>query len=210
MANKFKKVTKGHRKKEKGDSTLRTAMGLGVVAIIALVVFIVYGSNNSQQGTLPPAGQNEPAQALQNVQTAEKAAQAGSNDFDAQKRLADAYYDLGTAYANANDAQNAESFWNKAIGSYQKALAIKFDINAQTDMATLAFYTNQTELADTAFKQALEKEPDFLTAHLNYGVFLRDAKGDKEGAKKQWEFVANQAKDTASQNQAKEYLKTVQ
>jgi len=213
MANKFKKVSKAQSKKQEDDKILRTAMGLGLIAIVIIVVFIVYGSNKQNTGTSQTAPQQtssqNTSQLQQKVQSDEKTAQANPKDYTAQKTLGNSYYDLGFAYLQAKNAQDSTTNFSKAVETYQKALAMNFDINVQTDMATAAFYGNQPDIADAAFKKAIEKEPEFYTARINYGIFLRDAKGDKAGAKAQFEYVANQNKDTNNKGQAQDLLKTL-
>ncbi len=213
MSNKYKKFNQVSRKKQEDNATMRTVMGLVAVAIVALVVFFVYGGNSTKSPTSQaPTAQQEPtaAQLIQRLPDFEKNAQANPNSFDGQRSLPTNNYDVGFAYLQNNQTAEMTAYFGKAVDAYQKALAIKFDINVQTDMATAAFYGNKPDIADAAFKKAIEKQPDFLVARLNYGIFLRDAKKDKAGAKTQFEFVANQTKDVEKAKQAKELLSSVQ
>ncbi len=214
MANKFKKVNKqGPGKKQKDDTTLRTVLGLAAVAIVALIVFFVYDSGSSQQqpATQAPAQQSQGLASYQQaVQSAEQAAQANPNDFSSEAALGNAYYDLAAAYRNANDDANTKANFAKAVTAYQKALAKKFDIGAQTDMATAAFYSDQPDVADAGFKKAIAQQPDYWNARVNYGIFLENVKGDKAGAKEQFQYVVANCKDAAQVQTAKSLLQNVQ
>ncbi len=213
MANKFKKVTKqGSARKRQDDTTLRTVLGLAAVAIVALIVFFVYDSGSSQPpSSQAPAQQSQDVAARQQaVQSAEQAAQANPGDFNSQVTLGNAYYDLAGAYRDAKDDANTSANFAKAVTAYQKALAIKFDIGAQTDMATAAFYSNQPDVADAGYKKAIAQQPDYWNARLNYGIFLENAKGDKAGAKEQFQYVVNNCKDSATVQKAQGLLQNVQ
>jgi tetratricopeptide (TPR) repeat protein len=212
MANKYKKINQAVKRQRQDDSNTKMIMGIVGVALIAVVVLLAYGGGKGNGGQAISGG-SQPQNIgdfQQRVQTAEKAAQANPKDYNAQKSLGDAYYDLGSAYQQGNKDTEAATNYGKAVEPYQKALEIKFEVNVQTDMATAAFYGNQLDVAESAFKKAIEKEPNFMNAQLNYGIFLRDARSDKGGAKKQFEIVAKQTKDSAAANKAKGLLSSVQ
>ncbi|MDA8443257.1 MAG: hypothetical protein M0Z55_12930, partial [Peptococcaceae bacterium] len=84
-----------------------------------------------------------------------------------------------------------------------------FNIDVQTDMATSAFYANEPTVADKAFKTAIAKQPNFLKARLNYGIFLYDAMNNAPGAKAQLEIVAKQTQDPTSAQSAKDLLQQI-
>ncbi|HWJ03051.1 MAG TPA: hypothetical protein VNU93_05185, partial [Verrucomicrobiae bacterium] len=176
----------------------------------AAFVAIGSGAKTNQGGTAPQQNTSNVDDLLKRLPDLEKAAKEKPADFSAQKSLADTYYDIGFSYLESNKTTDMEPYFVKAVDAYQKTLAIKFDINVQTDMATAAFYGNKPDVADAAFKKAIEQQPDFLVARVNYGIFLRDAKQDKAGAKTQFEYVANQKKDADAAKKAADLLKTVQ
>ncbi|HZW82383.1 MAG TPA: hypothetical protein VFF14_03035 [Candidatus Deferrimicrobium sp.] len=216
MANKFKRINQESQKKAQNDSNLRMIMGLVIVALITLVVFFAYGSNKGQnQATQQPSGQADQqkadiTQVQQRVDQAEKSAQATPKDYTALVNLGNAYYDLGSAYYDNGKENESVAIYAKSIDPYQKALEQKFEIGVQTDLATAAFYGNKPDVADAAFKKAIEKQPDFLVARFNYGVFLNEVKKDKAAAKVQIEYVANQTKDKDAAAKAQEFLKSLQ
>jgi tetratricopeptide (TPR) repeat protein len=212
MANKYKKINQAVKRQRQDDSNTKMIMGIVGIALIVVVVLLAYGGGKGS-GRQAISGGSQPQNIgdfQQRVQSAEKAVQANPKDYNAQKSLGDAYYDLGSAYQQGNKDPEAATNYGKAVEPYQKALEIKLDVNVQTDMATAAFYSNQLDVAEAAFKKAIEKDPNFMSAQLNYGIFLRDARSDKGGAKKQFEIVAKQTKDSAAANKAKGLLSSVQ
>ncbi len=52
------------------------------------------------------------------------------------------------------------------------------DPNVGTDFATSLFYSGQTDKAVTQVDEVLKASPDFQTAHLNRGIFLKTAAQD--------------------------------
>ena len=213
MANKYKNIRQADKKQQADSQTMRTVMLIALAAVISIAAFVAFGSGpkTAPNGT---ASQQQTGPSVADLQKGlpdlEKNAQANPTSFEAQKRLADAQYDLGFAYLDNNQVAEMVPDFAKAVETYQKALAIKFDIGAQTDMATAAFYANKPDIADAAFKTAIEKQPEFYTARLNYGIFLREAKQDNAAAKVQFEYVANQKKDPNIAKSAADLLKTVQ
>jgi tetratricopeptide (TPR) repeat protein len=216
VANKFKRINQESQKKAQNDSNLRMIMALVIVVLITLVVFFAYGSNKGQnQANQQPSGQADQqkadiTQVQQRVDQAEKSVQTNPKDYTALVNLGNAYYDLGSAYYDNGKQNESVDIYAKSIDPYQKALEQKFDIGVQTDLATAAFYGNKPDVADAAFKKAIEKQPDFLIARFNYGVFLNEIKQDKAAAKQQIEYVANQTKDKDAAAKAKDFLKSLQ
>lgn len=222
MANKFKKVTPASRKPQQtqDNTNLRTVMGLVAVLLVVIVVIVVFyhgsgtsgaSGGNGQTTTQQSQQQQGPtvAQAQQEVTSAEQQLKSNSTDINLQKALGNAYYDLGSAYYQSKDTTNGQKNFANAVVAYQKFLAKQFNIDVETDMATSAFYGNEPDVAEAAFKTAIAKQPDFMPAHLNYGIFLLDARKDKTAAKAQFEIVANQTKDAQSASAAKQMLQSL-
>ena len=69
------------------------------------------------------------------------------------------------------------------------------------DMATSAFYSQNFDLADKSFKEALVIKPDFSNALVNYGIFLSQAKQDWAGALIQWQKALPLAQKSSDKEQ---------
>jgi len=108
------------------------------------------------------------------------------NNIPLQQDLGNAYYDLATV-AKQVAPNEAKEDYLLAIKYYQNVLNTKQDINVLTDMATAAFYSGQSDLAEKSFKEALIQRPDFTQAMFNYGVFLSEIRKDYAAAIRVWQ-----------------------
>lgn len=108
------------------------------------------------------------------------------NDISLQQDLGNAYYDLATIAQKVAPNEAREDYL-QAIKYYQSVLNAKQDINVLTDMATAAFYSEQYDLAEKSYKEALAKSPNFTQAYFNYGVFLLEVKKDASAAISLWQ-----------------------
>ncbi|MGI6332978.1 MAG: tetratricopeptide repeat protein [Zhaonellaceae bacterium] len=109
-------------------------------------------------------------------------------DGEAWVHKANLEYDLGSLLYDINRVDEGVSYFKEATVSYQEAIKHKEeDVQVITDLATAALYSNQNELAEESFKKAIEKDPGYIHARVNYGIFLYNVKNDKQGALKEWE-----------------------
>ncbi|MHB8126311.1 MAG: tetratricopeptide repeat protein [Desulfitobacteriaceae bacterium] len=108
------------------------------------------------------------------------------NDIGLQQALGNAYYNLAMTAQQIAPNEVKEDF-KQAINNYQNVLKTKKDINVLTQMATAAFYGEQSDLADKTFKEALVLQPDFEQALFYYGVFLSEVKQDFPAAIGMWQ-----------------------
>ncbi|MHB1127134.1 MAG: tetratricopeptide repeat protein [Bacillota bacterium] len=114
------------------------------------------------------------------------------------------HYDLGLKYYERGSAQDGTFHLSKAADVYKQALAIDGkNVDVRVDMATAYFYTDQNELAEEGFLKAIEDDPNHINAHVNYGIFLRDAKQDNQGAIKQWEAALSLKPDRGTADRLK-------
>jgi Tfp pilus assembly protein PilF len=121
------------------------------------------------------------------VDAISQALKTNPEDPNLHLSLANTYYDLGLTQSTAEQDQNAvgEAANNlkQAVAEYQLVLkSKKDDVNILVDLATAAFYSGDSNLAEATFQQALAIKPDFYNALLNHGVFLMEAQGNYLGA----------------------------
>ena len=92
---------------------------------------------------------------------------------------ANGLYDEGSAAFQKNDAAGGEAYFAAAAKVYAAAWKKQpGDPNVGTDFATSLFYSGQTDKAVTQVDEVLKGSPDFQTAHLNRGIFLKTAAQD--------------------------------
>lgn len=117
-----------------------------------------------------------------------------------QTALGNEYYNAGVAAQTVAPAEIQENF-SKAVEAYQIVLKTNKDPNVMVDMATSAFYSQNFDLADKSFKEALVIKPDFSNALVNYGIFLSQAKQDWAGALIQWQKALPLAQKSSDKEQ---------
>ena len=103
-----------------------------------------------------------------------------------QNALGDEYYDAGMTAQMVAPTEMQENF-SKAVQAYQKVVETNKDANIMVNLATSAFYSEDNELAEKSYQEALEINPEFLNGLINYGLFRAYAKQDWAGAIKQWQ-----------------------
>ncbi|QGG48934.1 tetratricopeptide repeat protein [Heliorestis convoluta] len=96
-------------------------------------------------------------------------------------------YDMGRFLSLNGNLEEGEDFYRQAVEAYSKALEMDpDDTNVRVDMATAAFYSGISDLAEENFQIAMEKDPQHVIAPLNYGIFLIEVRQDYEKARDVW------------------------
>ncbi|HWQ42747.1 MAG TPA: hypothetical protein VN456_12030 [Desulfosporosinus sp.] len=174
------------------------------IVLVVLISIAMVGSGFSMvfSGGGVPSGQNTPKNAAADYQ-AQKAslaaiaeqAKADTSNVQLQTYLGNEYYNAGVAAAEVAPTEVQENF-KHAVEAYQIVLKTNKDPNVMVDMATAAFKSGDSDLADKSFKEALAIKPDFYNGLVNYGVFLAQAKQDLPGAITHWQKAQNLAPDS--------------
>lgn len=73
-------------------------------------------------------------------------------------------------------------------------------------MATAAFYSGQSDLAEKSYKEALTESPDFQQALFNYGVFLSEVKKDYPTAIRMWQTVLDKDPNGSNADRLKQLI----
>jgi tetratricopeptide (TPR) repeat protein len=121
----------------------------------------------------------------------EQALKLDPENKDLHVSLGNILYDIGAYYAGAGDEAKAVRYFKEATVPYLDALAIDPQLlGVRVDMATAAYYSGLYDLAEEHFLEAIEQDPGFVNARINYGHFLYYAKGEPEKALEQWEAAA--------------------
>lgn len=103
-----------------------------------------------------------------------------------QTALGDEYYQAGMTAQMVAPTEMKENF-SKAVQAYQKVVETNKDANIMVNLATSAFYSEDNELAEKSYQEALEINPEFLNGLIYYGFFRAYAKQDWAGAIEQWQ-----------------------
>ncbi len=149
--------------------------GFAVAAVVVVLIVVGLGRGDGTSGgsaEAPSGGGSVPAV------TADT---AGS--YTELVARANGLYDQGSAAFQNNDATGGQTYFAAAAKVYAAAWKKQSDDpNVGTDFATSLFYSGQTDKALTQVDEVLAASPDFQTAHLNRGIFLKTAAQDATDA----------------------------
>lgn len=177
--------TKGHKLK---TFTLIILLAASLIGAGAYGFFVT----SNEPSSLSSVSTNSDYTNAQNkVNTLSQQLKTNPQDIALQQDLGNAYYDLGAA-AVKNDPEKAKEAYKQAVSNYQIVLENKQDLNVLTDMATVAYYSGQYDLAEKSYQKALSINPAFAPALNNYGIFLYEIKKDKTSAIRLWQTALNQ------------------
>jgi len=165
------------------------------------------GSSTSQTSSSSPSssGNSDYDSSKNQVNVLNQKLKSSPNNIPIQQDLGNAYYDLATV-AKQVAPNEAKEDYLLAIKYYQNVLNTKQDINVLTDMATAAFYSGQSDLAEKSFKEALKERPDFTQAMFNYGVFLSEIKKDYSTAIHVWQTALDKEPNGPNADQLKQLI----
>lgn len=148
-------------------SLLRIWLGFAALAVVVVVVIVAVGSG----GGGPTGGAATPAAVPITADT--------SGSYTALVARANGLYDQGSAAFDNNDNAGGTEAFTAAAKVYGAAWKKQpGDPNVGTDYSVALFYSGQTGKAIKQIDAVLEKSPDFQTAHLNRGIFLKTAASD--------------------------------
>jgi len=182
-----------------------TILGISLAVFIGVVVLLLFGPQVLGQGnTTSTALSSEVRALLTDAQMEAIAAletlKQDPSDIGALKTLADFYYDRAEAARSIGDGAAVMSSAKKGIEFYERYLAYRpKDGEARNDMATLYFYSGNTDRAIQEVAQVLKDEPNHIAANLNLGTFYLYGRRDLEAAKSQMNKVVELTKNDANQ-----------
>jgi len=181
----------GHVKKETMIVVACICLGAGFLGGIAFGVYKSGPAIPAVQATGPmPATAGSPVQepTLEQAHLIHSLMQKTETD----PRDVDAWTQLGNAYFDANQYENA-------IGAYQQSLALApDDPHVWTDVGVMYRRSNQPEKAVESFDRAISVDPDHETARFNKGIVLMHDLNDLEGAVQAWRELVKINPDAAT------------
>src|ERR1051326_4364288 len=111
------------------------------------------------------------------VQKLQDRVKANPNDFEALVGLGNVDFD--------------QKNYAEATTYYQKALAVRDDLNVRTDLGTMLFYSNHYDEALTELKKVLAVQPNHAQALFNMGVVFLHGKNDPQSALQAWQKLVD-------------------
>jgi len=187
-----------------------TILGISLAVFVAVVVLLllgpqVLGQNNATSTALPTEVRALLTAEQEAAYAALEALKQDPSDVGALKTLADFYYDR-VEFARSmsiGDGASILSDAKKGIEYYERYLAYRpKDGEARNDMATLYFYSGNTDRAIQEVAQVLKDEPNHIAANLNLGTFYLYGRRDFDAARAQMNKVIELTKSDAGQQHA--------
>jgi hypothetical protein len=155
----------------KGRSTSPWLIWGGFAVAAVVVIIIVVGLGNG--GGTPAGGASTGSGAAASVSA------DTSGPYTELVTRANGLYDQGSAALQKNDTTGGRQYYAAAAEVYAAAWKKQAgDPGVGTDFATALFYSGQTSEALRQVEKVLKTSPDFQTAYLNRGIFLKGASQD--------------------------------
>ena len=194
-----------NEKKQKIKAIVITTL-LAIIIVGAGAYGYFYGGTSPASSSSSSNNSNSDYNSSKNqVNVFNQQLSSNPNDIPLQQDLGNAYYDLARV-AQKVAPNEAKDDYILAIKYYQNVLKTKQDINVLTDMATAAFYSGQSDLAEKSYKEALNERPDFQQALFNYGVFLSYIKKDYPAAISMWQTALDKEPNGPNADQIKQLI----
>ena len=162
-------------RRSSGTSNSNAVVVLSIVVAFSVILAIVIAVSNNGGGSGGGAASGIPQENL--VQSYKSQLQSNPKDISVRTNLGHAYFEQGIYLYGKNDPRSAEKL-NLAIAEYLQVIKENpKDKAVLGNMAVCYFYTNRTEDALREGKKALEIDPEFAPALMNYAIFL-NSKGE--------------------------------
>lgn len=171
-----------------------TILAIALAVFAAVIVIAVYSRQTSSPGT----SETELSPEFKALLTAEQVTayetlqrlQDHSKDAESLLAMANLYYSLAEQARLENDQASAIRYAEPGIRYFERYLAESSkDNTARADLASLLFYSGQTDRAIQQVGDVLRDEPNHVNANYNLGIILYGGRRDSEGARKQFEKV---------------------
>ncbi|MBK5211949.1 MAG: tetratricopeptide repeat protein [Coriobacteriia bacterium] len=162
------------------------------LALFAAVIVLAFRMNmwNSNSGSISTDYRNLLTSSQKNAYDALTTLKENSADTQALLTLADFYYGRAETEQASGDNSSMLTDSKTAIGYYEKYLSYTpTDADARADMATLYFYTGNTDRAIQEVAKVLESNPNHANANYNLGVFYYFGRHDLTSAANQMKKV---------------------
>jgi len=143
--------------------------GVAAVVVILIVVFVTTGGGGEPTGAAPTGG----------TQSVQPVAADTSGSYGELVERGNGLYDQGASAFESEQWDQGAAYFAAAAKVYAAAWKLQStDPGVGTDFATALFYSGQTDQALRQVEKVLKTSPDFQTAYLNRGIFLKGASQD--------------------------------
>jgi hypothetical protein len=175
------------------------AVALGVFAAVLVIVYFARlpGGTNGVPAEFQELLSPQQQRALQALTELE----ANPEDSEALLAMGNFYYNAVTQAQQAGDRASELQYSRQGIRYYDRFLAQEPDDNdARADLASLLFYSGQTDRAIQQVGTVLENDPNHVNGNFNLGIFYWQGRRDLQAARDQMERVIALTENDAQQH----------
>jgi cytochrome c-type biogenesis protein CcmH/NrfG len=178
------------------------AVALAVFA--AVIAISVYNQRSGiSVGSLPPEFKSLLTGPQQAAFDALSTLQRNPEDPEALLAMGNFYFTQTETARQAGDRASQIEFSKQGVRYYDRYLQrVPKDNDARADMASLLFYSGQTDRAIQEVARVLESDPNHVNANFNLGIFYLQGRHDLEAAADQMRKVIKLAQNDPNQHAA--------
>jgi len=178
-------------------------LAVALAVFVAVIGIALYSQRTTAGTTLPSefkallsTGQQQALDALTSLQS-------NPDDPEALLKMANYYYDAAEQARLEGNQSALFQFGPQGTRYFQRYLAVSpQDSEARADMATLLFYSGQTDRAIQEVGKVLSADANHVNGNFNLGVFLAQGRGDFAAAAQQFEKVIKLTENDPNQHSA--------
>ncbi|HSK47138.1 MAG TPA: tetratricopeptide repeat protein, partial [Coriobacteriia bacterium] len=185
------------------------AVALGVFAAVLVIVFVAR-QPNAATTTLPTEFRNLLSPQLQSAFQALAALDENPNDSDSLLAMGNFYFDAVGRAQQAGDRTSELQYSRQGVKYYERYMRLQpNDNDARADLASLLFYSGQTDRAIQQVGNVLERDPNHVNANFNLGIFYWQGRRDLAAARDQMNKVIKLTENDSQQHAALERARLI-
>lgn len=186
------------------------AVALGVFAAVLVIVFVADQSGGGGSANLPTEFQSLLTSQQQAALQALTTLQDDPNDADSLLAMGNFYFDAVTQAQQAGDRNAEIQYSRQGVKYYERYLQEQpKDNDARADLASLLFYSGQTDKAIQQVATVLAGDPNHVNANFNLGVFYWQGRRDLAAARDQMNKVIKLTENDSQQHAVAERAKLI-
>ncbi len=165
-------------------------LAIALAVFAAVIVLVVFYRQPAPSQTLTPEFRQLLSTQQQNAFDALASLETDPQDADALKTMGDFYFDAVNNAQQIGDQAAAINYSKKGVRYYEQYLQQQpKDNDARSDMASLLFYSGQTDAAIREVGRVLENDPKHINGNFNLGIFYLQGRRDLNAAANQMRKV---------------------
>lgn len=161
-------------------------VAVGLVVVVALILAGVSFYGYIAAKPIEKTQVNLQIDPLQEINDLENKIKNNPQEADLEK-LANDYFDYAYNLRQGGSADQAKQFFTRAAQLYQQVLAQNPNkVAVWTDLGTSLYYGDQMDHAEATYQKAVQTDPKYANARINYGIFLLYERRDITKAREQF------------------------